>query len=285
MNLVTLTQTNNTLNMTSREIATLTDKRHDNVVADIEKLNKTYNDMGLLKVQDTYYTNEQNNQQYRQFILNKEQTLDLITGYTPVLRIKINRRWAELEEQVANPVAAFKIPTTLSEALRLAADQQDTIEAQTERLAIAAPKEQFFDTVAKSNALQSASEIAKKQGISAQALNKVLRDIKMYDSRFPNKNIFKDKVIKQLDGKVVLDKSGRSVSMFTNKGEINIVNNFLYTESAVAIVEAHYHYDDKKLKTYRANLEARRNPKQINVAREVHTKDTIMMIDNLLKQA
>lgn len=281
MNLVTLTQNNNNTTMTSREIALVTDKRHDHVVRDIENLNKTYLGMSFPKVGESSYIAD-NGHQYKQFILNKEQTLDLITGYTPELRIKINRRWAELEEQVANPVTAFRIPTTLSEALRLAADQQDTIEAQTERLAIAAPKEQFFDTVAKSNALQSASEIAKKQGISAQALNKVLRDIKMYDSRFPSKNIFKDKVIKQLDGKVVLDKSGRSVSMFTNKGEINIVNNFLYTDRAVAIVEAHYHHDDKKLKAYRANLDARRNPTAPNQARIEHTQATIETINNLL---
>lgn len=282
MNLTTFNNNNNTATMTSREIASVTGKEHRNVIADIEKLNATYEEMTMLKVQQGYYTHERTgNQQHRQFILDKQQTLDLITGYTPTLRIKINRRWAELEEQVANPVATFKIPTH-SEALRLAADQLEIIEAQKERLAIAAPKEQFFDTVAKSNALQSASEIAKKQGISAQALNKVLRDIKMYDSRFPSKNIFKDKVIKQLDGKVVLDKSGRSVSMFTNKGEINIVTNFLYTDRAVAIVEAHYHHDDKKLKAYRANLDARRTPKEINTARIEHTQAAIETINNLL---
>ena len=283
MNLTTLNN-NNTATMTSREIALVTGKEHKNVIADIEKLNATYEEMTMLKVQQGYYTHERTgNQQHRQFTLDKQQTLDLVTGYTPTLRIKINRRWAELEEQVANPAPAFRVPTTLSEALRLAADQQDTIEAQVERLAIAAPKEQFFDTVAKSNALQSVSEVAKKQGISAQALNKVLRAINIYDSRFPRKNIFKDKVIQQEDGKVVLDKSGRSVSMFTNKGEINIVNNFLYTPTAIKIVEDHYHNDDKKLRDFRVNVAARDNKVEINTARIEHTQNTINTINNILR--
>ena len=151
-----------------------------------------------------------------------------------------------------------------------------------EQNAVLTPKGQFFDTVAKSNALQSVSEVAKKQGISAQALNKVLRSINIYDNRYPRKNIFKDKVIQQADGKVVLDKSGRSVSMFTNKGEINIVNNFLYTPTAIKIVEDHYHNDDKKLKDFRANIEARSRPAEVNLARLEHTQNTINTINNLL---
>lgn len=85
--------------MSSREIAQLCQKRHDNVCNDIRILNETYEKMGLLKIKDTLYTNEQNGQQYREYLLTKEQSIDLVTGYNRELRIAINRRWQELENK------------------------------------------------------------------------------------------------------------------------------------------------------------------------------------------
>lgn len=85
--------------MSSREIAQLCQKRHDNVCNDIRILNETYEKMGLLKIKDTLYTNEQNGQQYREYLLTKEQSIDLVTGYNHELRIAINRRWQELENK------------------------------------------------------------------------------------------------------------------------------------------------------------------------------------------
>ena len=91
----------NTLTMSSREIATLCDKEHRNVCRDIENLNATYRQMGMLKIEQTPYTHEQNGQTYYEYQLTKEQTIDLITGYRADLRIKINRRWQQLEQATA----------------------------------------------------------------------------------------------------------------------------------------------------------------------------------------
>ena len=48
--------------MSSREIAELCDKRHDHVCRDIENLNATYGQMGMLKIEQPPYTHEQNGQ-------------------------------------------------------------------------------------------------------------------------------------------------------------------------------------------------------------------------------
>ena len=48
--------------MSSREIAELCDKEHRNVCRDIENLNATYGQMGMLEVGETPYTQEQNGQ-------------------------------------------------------------------------------------------------------------------------------------------------------------------------------------------------------------------------------
>ena len=85
--------------MSSREIADLTGKRHDHVLRDCEVLDKHYAEMGgLPRLGEAPYIHEQNGQEFREYQLNRMQTFDLITGYDVKLRIRVNRRWEELEQ-------------------------------------------------------------------------------------------------------------------------------------------------------------------------------------------
>ena len=159
MNIQTL-QTNNNQTMSSREIADLCNKDHRHVLRDIDDLNATYEVMALPKVGQSNYTAD-NGQSYRQYLLNKEQTIDLITGYRADIRIRINRRWQELEAQASAPV----IPATLSEALRLAADQAELIEHQQSRLALVEPKAAALDVIDSSIGSLNVRDTAKTLGI------------------------------------------------------------------------------------------------------------------------
>ena len=159
MNIQTL-QTNINQRMSSREIAQLCNKDHRHVLRDIDDLNATYEVMALPKVGQSNYTAD-NGQSYRQYLLNKEQTIDLITGYRADIRIRINRRWQELEAQASAPV----IPATLSEALRLAADQAELIEHQQSRLALAEPKAAALDVIDSSIGSLNVRDTAKTLGI------------------------------------------------------------------------------------------------------------------------
>lgn len=90
--------------MSSREIAQLTKKQHRNVLADCEKLNDEYRKMTLAEISAGVYSHSKTGkQQHREFLLTKIQTLDLITGYDIQMRIKVNRRWEQLETERANP--------------------------------------------------------------------------------------------------------------------------------------------------------------------------------------
>lgn len=246
MNLVTLTQNNNTntTTMTSREIASVTGKRHDHVVVDIEKLNLDYQEMGLPKVGESLYTHEQNNQQYRQFILDKQQTLDLITGYSRPLRIEINRRWAELEEQVANPVVALPNFTNPAEAAIAWAEQYKAKEeAQLQVLALEAvtleqaPKVEYCDKVLDQTDLKTVSDVASKQGLTAQELNKILEHLKVYDDRTGIKT-FRSAFVSQGLGKMTTSKAGYTTAKLTIEGEYWVTTKAMKSDFAVALVAA-----------------------------------------------
>ena len=121
--------------MSSREVAELCGKRHDHVLRDIDNLNATYAEMGFPKIGESRYISELNGVEYRECLLTHEQCIDLITGYRADVRIRINRRWLELE-QAAQP----KIPQTLPDALRLAADLAERNQQQAAQIAELTPK-------------------------------------------------------------------------------------------------------------------------------------------------
>ena len=154
--------------MSSREIAQLCEKQHGHVCRDIEQLNQTYEQMGLSKVGQGYYTHPNTgSQQHREFLLTKEQCIDLITGYRADVRIRINRRWQELENQ-----QQIKVPQTLPEALRLAADlaEQNTV-LQLENAELK-PKADAYDRFLDSDGLMTSGAIGKLLGYkSAQEFN------------------------------------------------------------------------------------------------------------------
>ncbi len=61
--------------MSSREIAELTGKRHDNVRKDIGVLNENYEKLGLLKVEETPYAHPQNKQTLNTMIMKQKNEL------------------------------------------------------------------------------------------------------------------------------------------------------------------------------------------------------------------
>lgn len=130
--------------MSSREIAQLTGKRHDNVLRDCDTVNFSYENLGLLKIEEGYYTHQNTGKQkHREMLLNKMQTMDLMTGYNVELRIKVNRRWEELENAPKIDIAAI----TRKDLAEMLLDSEVEIEKlQTENAKLTL-KTQFVDQV------------------------------------------------------------------------------------------------------------------------------------------
>lgn len=85
--------------MSTREVAELTKKSHDNVMRDARRLVAE----GVLKTEETPYTHPQNGQTYPEFLLSQRDTLVLVSGYSAQLRARIIDRWQELETRIAQP--------------------------------------------------------------------------------------------------------------------------------------------------------------------------------------
>lgn len=102
--------------MSSREIAELTGKQHKHILRDCEVLNQNYEKMGMPKIGLTPYVHPQNGQTYNEMSLTKIQTMDLMTGYKIDLRIKVNRRWEELETNSLNSAERIELENYRSSA-------------------------------------------------------------------------------------------------------------------------------------------------------------------------
>lgn len=160
--------------MTSREIAELTGATHDSVLKTVRRLNAE----GVVSGNETPYQHAQNGQSYYEYRLSFRDTMVVVSGYSAELRAKIIDRWQELEAVVAVP--QFAIPTTLSGALRLAAEQAETIEAQAAQLEIAKPAVAFVESyVASTTGSKGFREVCKLLKANESEFREFLLDKKI----------------------------------------------------------------------------------------------------------
>lgn len=125
--------------MDSREIADLTGKQHAHVCRDIQVMMESLQ-IDQSKFGSVYKAG--NGEERRCYKLPYRETMILISGYSVELRAKIVDRWMELEREVAP-----RVPQSLSEALRLAADLEDKRQALEAKVRADAPKVELAEAV------------------------------------------------------------------------------------------------------------------------------------------
>lgn len=155
--------------MTSREIAELTGKRHDNVM-------RTCRELKALdvtpQIEECMFIHSGNS--YPEFRLNKRDSLVLTARLSPEFTGVVVDRWMTLE---AGPAAAtFQIPTTLAGALQLAANQAKLIEEQSAALEAAQPALQMVNRYIEAKSSKCLSDVAKILQQKPQAFIKRLAD-------------------------------------------------------------------------------------------------------------
>ena len=108
--------------MSSREIAELVGKEHAHVMRDIRAMMDVLSknpDLDSCAISTAYVGRD--GRQYPMYELDKDTCLTLLLGYDAVARMKVVKRWQELESQK-------RVPGTFAEALRLAAEQAERSE-------------------------------------------------------------------------------------------------------------------------------------------------------------
>lgn len=150
--------------------------------------------------EETTYIHPQNGQEYPMFVMNRDGFTLLAMGFTgdKALRFKLDyiKAFNAMEETIKNP---HRIPQTLPEALRLAADQAEQIEQQQRMIehkdgviGKLQPLADFAKTAFTSDTLVSISQAAKilKLPFGRNTLFKKLRESGIF---FKSKNEPKQK--------------------------------------------------------------------------------------------
>lgn len=166
MNLI---PSSNEQKMSSREIATLTGKQHYHVRRDIEKMLKELEEdvssFGCIYIDSA-------NRNQTEYMLTRELTDVLLTGYSAVLRRKVIARWRELE--AAQPATIdLNDPASLRAALLSYSERVITLQ---NKVTADAPKVAFAEAIRAVDGVCSIEKIAKTIGIGRNKLFKRMRD-------------------------------------------------------------------------------------------------------------
>lgn len=170
--------------MTSLEIAEITGKLHKDVMRAIRNMETAWEKVNGRKFTLVEYT-DQKGEKRPCYQLTKTECLYIATKFNDEARAKLVLRWEELEKK-----EQYQVPQSFSEALMLAAKQQEKIEQQQialeskneEIVQLSAtvtemqPKVSYVDTILSSKETVTTTQIAQDYGQSAKAFNILLRN-------------------------------------------------------------------------------------------------------------
>lgn len=182
-NLVKIETVNGMNVVSSRDVAEGLGKRHSDVLESLDKILEN-GDFRSLIIPSNYKVYGQN-RNYKEYLLTKDGFILYmfnIQGYQEFKLAYINK-FNEMEKSLQNQ---YYIPQNYSEALKLAYEQQEQIEAlgienkvKDQQISELKPKATYYDLVLQCTDLLSTSSIAKDFGKSAQWLNDKLHELRI----------------------------------------------------------------------------------------------------------
>jgi len=153
--------------MTSLDLAEITGKDHKQVMKEIRNEIENLRDVLAGEIFSLGYYTDKNNQKRPCYEFGKKGAMQLALKYNAVTRYRVIEKIEELEKQ-------NDLPKNFAEALRLAADQAEIIEAQKQVISEVQPKADYVDRILNSKDLLTITQIAKDYGLSGNKLNTIL---------------------------------------------------------------------------------------------------------------
>ena len=194
--------------MSSREIAELVEKRHDNVKRTIEALIAR----GVIaqpQIEDG--PKAANGVVEKHYLIGKRDSHVIVAQLSPEFTARLVDRWQELEAQITPAIPNFADPAAAARAWACEFEEKRRIEAiasqQADQLALAAPKVDFAEAVLNSDGTLLVRDVAKTIGVPVRKLEKALRDKKVIlpsnapAAEFVSKGYFKETLHPYKDGK------------------------------------------------------------------------------------
>lgn len=172
----------------SRNIARDFNKEHYNVMRDIE---------GILKNEDTQkyfyettYIHPQNKQEYNEYLMNRDGFTLLVMGFTGKKAMQFKLKYIEafntMEKQLKEEYSpSYMISDPIERAEAWIAEQkkfkslQEDNNKKNQLIGELKPKADYTDIILKNKSLMTITQIAKDYGMSGQAMNKLLHDLKV----------------------------------------------------------------------------------------------------------
>ena len=138
--------------MTSREIAELVESRHDDVKRSIERLVTR----GVIQPPPMAEVKNHLGQTVSEYRISKRDSYIIVAQLSPEFTARLVDRWQELEASHAP-----KLPQTMAQALRLAADQAEQLETQAIQIEAQKPAVEFVGRYVEADGLKGFREVCK----------------------------------------------------------------------------------------------------------------------------
>lgn len=160
------------MTMSSREIAELTGKQHAHIMRDVrnmlDELEEEQNPF-----LDFDYSGA-NGRRLEFFRLDREHVECLLTGYSAILRMRVIKRWKELEK-----TSQLQLPRTRTEAIEMMLEQSRMLDRQQVYIEETKHYVEFAQVVSSSKEGKKLEEFAKVVGIGRNKLFAYLREAKI----------------------------------------------------------------------------------------------------------
>ncbi len=181
--------------MSSRELAELTGKEHKHVMRDIRTLIETLEqspDLDFACKTSTYAG--VTGQLYQQYELDKDTCMTLLLGYDAVARMRVVKRWQELEAQQHKNSIVMPNFTDPAEAAIAWATEYKAKQLALQQLEVAKPKVEFVNKFVERGTNRNVTSVAKELGVTAIKLGKWLR-AKGYMNKATDKQVWNKEFI------------------------------------------------------------------------------------------